>query len=226
MGVICQGSRPSSAARRRVCGRLEEKGGHSARGVLGGNGFYLASLTCKSSQLTKWPLLPSLRPFPFPSAVSFPAAVGQAEANLAKQSPAPCTRPPEYILSMLTPCSVRTRTGRDRATLIWWENLPEARTETKFCSGSSQLTLSLLPPGYTQLLRNLRKRSGSGFIFSILEGDEDGSPSRGTSLGPLTSMGQSLVVFPWGEELVCLATGSTETERVELSSLQWHCPVL
>ena len=66
LGVICQGSRPSSAARRRVCGRLEEKGGHSARGVLGGNGFYLASLTCKSSQLTKWPLLPSLRPFPFP----------------------------------------------------------------------------------------------------------------------------------------------------------------
>lgn len=74
------------------------------------------------------------------------------------------------------------------------------------------------------MLLSFRERGGSGAIFSILN-SEGMVPLAGNHLGPLSSMGQSLVVYPWVEKLVGLATGRVETVLIELSSLKSRCPI-
>lgn len=126
---------PHNAVRRKMCGSLEERGGHSARGVLDITGFYLAGFPQEISvnHATNF-LLPEACP------VSL-CYVEQAWANPGEQgigvlSHRPCRpcRPclpktlprPECTMRMLAPCSERVRAGRGPASLAGRETLQEA----------------------------------------------------------------------------------------------------
>lgn len=129
---------PHNAARRKMCGSLEERGGHSARGVRDITGFYLAGFPHKKSQLTMPPISFSLRPALFLSAMQ--NRPGPTQENKGLVSPLPLAPPPclpktlpwpESMMRMLAPCSERTRAGRGPASLAGRENLQEAGA--KFC---------------------------------------------------------------------------------------------
>lgn len=130
---------PHNAVRRKMCGSLEERGGHSARGVLGITGFCLTGFPHKKSQLTMPPISFSLRPAPFPSAMqNGPGPTQEKPRELAHTTRRPCRPPapacPGPSLARMgdeNACGERTRAGGGPASLAGRENLLEAGT--KFC---------------------------------------------------------------------------------------------
>lgn len=85
---------PHNVVRRKMCGSLEEREGHSARGVLGITGFYLTGFPHKKSQLTMPPISFSLGPAPFLSAMQNRPGPTQENKGLAHTTRCPRRPPP------------------------------------------------------------------------------------------------------------------------------------
>lgn len=132
---------------------------------------------------------------------------------------------PGHRTRTLPPFSVGTRAGRSQTTLTWRENLPEARRETKFCPPKLPAHDQSLSPRYFQLLLSLRKRGGSGAIFSILNSDGmvplAGEPPgaaefHGTVTGSISLGGEAGLLSYWqsGD-----STNRTEFSKITLSNI-------
>ena len=126
---------PHNAVRRKMCGSLEERGGHSARGVLDITGFYLAGFPQEISvnHATNF-LLPEACPVSLCYVEQAWANPGEQGIGVLSHHPCRPCRPclpktlprPECTMRMLAPCSERVRAGRGPASLAGRETLQEA----------------------------------------------------------------------------------------------------